>query len=153
MQLNKFSDFALRILIHLAILGDERCSTREIAEQQGLSFNHLAKITRWLAAEGYVETARGRNGGLVLAKDPSEIVIGALLRRSERGSPLVECLRADGGSCLLTPACGLLPILSDAQECFFQHLDQHTLADVIKGHSGMARLVRALQVPKSAVVE
>ena len=144
MQLTKFSDFALRILIHLAVSGDSRCSTREIADQQGLSFNHLAKITQWLAAEGYVKATRGRGGGLVLAKAPDEIVIGELLRKSERGSPLVECLRPDGGTCVLTAACGLLPVLAEAQEQFFQHLDARTLEDVVTGHKGMARLVRSL---------
>ena len=144
MQLTKFSDFALRILIHLAVAGETRCSTREIAEQQGLSFNHLAKITQWLAAEGYVDSTRGRGGGMTLARPPSEISIGELLRKSERGSPLVECLRPDGGSCALTPACGLLPMLSKAQEQFFQVLDSQTLEDVVAGHRGMARLVRSL---------
>jgi len=145
MQITKFSDYALRILIHLAVARDKRLSTREIAEMQGLSFNHLAKISQWLAAEGYVAATRGRGGGMRLAKAPAEISIGALLRKSERGSPLVECMRMDGGRCVLTPACGLLPVLSEAQEAFFQSLDGRSLEDVITGHRRMIPLVESLQ--------
>lgn len=147
MQVTKFSDYALRVLIHLAFAGDERLSARDIAMRQGVSVTHLAKTAQWLASEGYVNAARGRGGGMTLARDPSEISIGLLLRRSEAGSPVVECMREDGGSCALTPACGLMPLLSEAQEAFFAHLDPMTLADVLKRNSGMRRLVASLQTP------
>lgn len=111
---------------------------------QGISVTHLAKIAQWLASEGYVNAARGRGGGMMLARDPSDISIGDLLRKSESGSPLVECLREDGGCCALTPACGLLPVLAGAQEAFFAHLDRVTLAEVLTKKSGMRRLVESL---------
>lgn len=144
MQLTKFSDFALRILIHLAVAGEDRLSARGIAEQQGESVNHMAKIAQWLAAEGYVAATRGRGGGMVLARPAEDISIGQVLRRSEAGSPLVECMHEDGGHCVLTPACGLLPYLGTAQEAFFAALDAVTLKDVIEQKSGMIALVRAL---------
>ena len=145
MQITKFSDYALRVLIHLAVSDAERLSTREIADQQNVSFTHLAKVAQWLASEGYVSASRGRGGGMVLARDPAEISIGQLLRRSEAGSALVECLREDGGCCALTPACGLLPILSGAQEAFFAYLDPKTLNDVLGAQPGMGRLVASLE--------
>ena len=83
MQITKFSDYALRILIHLAVSGGVRLSARDIAEVQGISVTHLAKIAQWLASEGYVNATRGRSGGMTLARDPSGISIGALLRSSE----------------------------------------------------------------------
>ena len=144
MQITKFSDYALRILIHLAVSDRERLSARGIAEMQGISVTHLAKIAQWLASEGYVNAARGRGGGMMLARDPSGISIGDLLRKSESGSPLVECLREDGGCCALTPACGLLPVLAGAQEAFFAHLDRVTLAEVLTKKAGMRRLVESL---------
>ena len=147
MQITKFSDYALRILIHLAVSGGDRLSARDIAEVQGISVTHLAKIAQWLASEGYVNATRGRSGGMTLARDPSGISIGALLRSSEAGSPLVECLRPDGGCCALTPACGLSPVLADAQEAFFAHLDPVTLADVLTKNAGMRRLVASLHAP------
>ena len=144
MQITKFSDFAMRILIHLAVEPEGRVSAREIAEQQGLSFNHLAKIAQWLAAEGYVTASRGRGGGMSLAMAASEISVGKLLRKSEAGSALVECMRCDGGSCVLTPACGLRPLLGEAQEAFFRVLDGKTLQDVLSRDGRMTPLVRSL---------
>lgn len=140
MQLTKFSDYALRILMHLAA-GDRQRSAREIAQAQGLSFNHLAKISQWLAVEGYVEATRGRGGGMRLVRAADDISVGALLRKSEAGSPLVECLGEDGGCCALKPACGLLPYLAEAQEAFFATLDKRSLADVMSRKSGLAKLV------------
>lgn len=148
MQISKFSDYALRILIHLATHEDGLMSTREIAQMQKLPFNHLAKISQWLTHEGYVESLRGRNGGMRLALPPEAISIGGLLRKSERGTPLVECMKEDGGCCVMTPACGLLPILNEAQEMFFATLDSKTLQDVLNGNGGMRNLLRALEINK-----
>ncbi|MGR3623554.1 RrF2 family transcriptional regulator [Pseudophaeobacter sp.] len=151
MQISKFSDYALRILIHLATHEDGLMSTREIAQMQKLPFNHLAKISQWLTHEGYVESLRGRNGGMRLALPPEAISIGGLLRKSERGTPLVECMKEDGGCCVMTPACGLLPILNEAQEMFFTTLDSKTLQDVLNGNGGMRNLLRALEINKGVV--
>ena len=144
MQITKFSDYALRILIHLSANHGQRETAKEIAGRQGVSFNHLAKVSQWLAAEGYVEGTRGRGGGMVLARPAGEISIGALLRKSESGSALVECMRADGGACPLTPACGLTGILAGAQEAFFAHLDDKTLADVIDSGPAVLNLIRSM---------
>ncbi|KIC09062.1 Rrf2 family transcriptional regulator [Leisingera sp. ANG-M1] len=150
MQITKFSDYALRILIHLATHEEGLMSTREIAGMQNLPFNHLAKISQWLTHEGYVESIRGRNGGMRLALPPEAISIGGLLRKSERGTPLVECMKEDGGCCVMTPACGLLPILNEAQEVFFAALDSKTLQDVLNGNRGMKNLIRALEAGRGA---
>lgn len=147
MQITKFSDYALRILLHLAVAGDRQLSARDIAEAQDISFNHLAKIAQWLAAEGYVKSVRGRGGGMRLAMPAEDISIGALLRKSEAGSPLVECMREDGGTCCLTPACGLLPILAEAQEAFFATLDNKSLSDVLSRRGGMLHLLQSLHSP------
>jgi Rrf2 family nitric oxide-sensitive transcriptional repressor len=144
MQISKFSDYALRILVHLAVAEDQRLSAREIANAQQLSFNHLAKISQWLTVEGYVAALRGRGGGMVLAKKPSAISIGELLRKLEAGSSLVECLKDDGGCCVFAGACGLAPMLVGAQEAFFAYLDHYTLEDAVYGKHGMAALVQSL---------
>ncbi|MEM7191054.1 MAG: Rrf2 family transcriptional regulator [Pseudomonadota bacterium] len=147
MQVTKFSDYALRLLIHLAVTPEQRQSVRQIADNHDISFNHLSKVAQWLATEGYVKAVRGRGGGMTLGRSAEEISIGALLRKSESGSALVECMRDDGGACRLTPACGLAPFLSRAQEAFFAALDDTTLADVVAGHPGMRNLVAALSQP------
>ncbi len=148
MQINKFSDFSLRVLIHLAIEPEKTLSTREIAQRQHISISHLAKVSQWLATEGYVTATRGRGGGMVLAKPAKDISIGDVLRKAEAGSPLVECLSPQG-SCAFSPACGLLPLLTGAQEAFFAHLDRFTLRDVINKNSGMQKLVTSLSAQEN----
>lgn len=143
MQLTKFSDYALRILIHLAASEDGVLSAREIALRQNLSVHHLAKIGQWLAAEGYVSASRGRGGGMKLATPADEISVGRLLRKSESGSALVEC-HGEGNQCMFSAACGLSGVLGEAQEAFYQHLENITLSDVLARNTGLSRLAREL---------
>jgi Rrf2 family nitric oxide-sensitive transcriptional repressor len=131
MQITSFSDYALRVLMFLAVCGDEKVSSREIAERHGLSVEHVAKITQFLSREGFVIATRGRGGGLRLARAPADISIGDVLRRSEAGSGPVECLRGGPVSCVLAPICGLTPIFAEASEAFFKSLDARTLAETV----------------------
>jgi len=131
MQIQAFSDFTLRILMYLAVAGDRLVTSREIAETYDLSFDHIAKASQLLAREKYVHAVRGRGGGMRLAKDPCDISIGEILRLTEAGSGLVECMRAGPTRCLIAPVCGLAPILADANEAFFASLDDRTLADAL----------------------
>ncbi|MVO16191.1 RrF2 family transcriptional regulator [Parasedimentitalea huanghaiensis] len=141
MQLSKFSDYALRILIHLAASPDQLLSTRQIAELHDAKYNHLAKITGWLVNEGYAISSRGRGGGLKLAKQPDEINLGKVFRALEADKPLVECMSPDGGNCRFSTACGLSVILDTAQEAFFQSLEQFTLSDLPRMSPGMTKLL------------
>ncbi|HAI29168.1 MULTISPECIES: Rrf2 family transcriptional regulator [unclassified Thalassospira] len=141
MQLNRFTDYALRVMMHLAAANGRLMSTREIADLHEAKYNHLAKVTQWLANEGYIETIRGRSGGIALAKQPDQICIGTLVRKLESQTALVECMREDRGNCRLSVACGLAVVLKDAEESFFRTLDQVTLADVLKRQSGMFDLL------------
>jgi len=144
MQLSMFSDYALRVLMHLATSPDKMLSTRQISDIHDAKYNHMTKVTGWLVAEGYAVALRGRGGGLQLAGAPEDINLGHLLRKLEYDKPLVDCLRADGGSCCLSPACGLTVVLQSAQEAFYKSLDQITLAAAIALRPGMARLLNDL---------
>lgn len=144
MQLSKFSDYALRILIHLAASPDRLLSTRQIAELHSAKYNHLAKVTGWLVQEGYAASSRGRGGGLRLALPPEDINLGKVIRALEADKPLVECWSDDGGSCRFAPACGLSVALAEAQEGFFRCLDAYTLADISGLAPGMKRLLEAV---------
>jgi len=93
-----------------------------------------------------VDATRGRGGGMTLAMDPGDISVGALLRKTEADSPMVECQRSDGGSCAFSPACGLLPMLSGAEEAFFAHLDPLSVEAIVSGHQGMEKLVQSLKI-------
>lgn len=151
MQITKFSDLALRTLIQLAVMPERRFSAREIANLHGASFNHIAKVTQWLAGEGYIRSTRGRSGGISLSRPPDQVLLGELLRKSESGSALVECMRRDGGDCLLSPACGLAPYLREAQEAFFSSLDNVSIQDVVSRNPRMSQLVRSLPSTTSGI--
>lgn len=130
MQLSKFSDYAIRMLMHLAVADKHMLTTRQIAAIHGAKYNHLAKVTQWLVREGYVISLRGRAGGLRLAVETDQINVGTVLRDLESQNELVECMRADGGECILAPKCPLTAALKQAQTAFFDSLSQLTLRDL-----------------------
>jgi Rrf2 family nitric oxide-sensitive transcriptional repressor len=130
MQLTSYSDYSLRVLIYLAVRATERATIEEIAEIYGISKGHLMKVVHKLGQAGYVETVRGRSGGLRLALAPEQIRIGEVIRQTEATMALVECFRPQG-LCRIEAACGLRPILKEALDAFHRTLDGYTLADVI----------------------
>lgn len=153
MQLSMFSDYALRVLVHLANSPETLLSTRQIADIHNAKFNHLSKVTTWLVTNGYVESSRGRGGGLRLAILPEEINLGKLLRQLEADKPLVECFNSATNTCQLVPACGLMFALKDAQEAFFQALDHTTIANVMSGTPNMSKLIQTLNLTTQKPVE
>jgi Rrf2 family nitric oxide-sensitive transcriptional repressor len=141
MQLDKFTDYALRVLMTLAVRAPERVPTSEIAALFDLSDHHLSKVATQLAREGFVASERGRNGGLILARAADQISVGAVVRAMKRDDPVVECFGANR-SCLILPACGLRNPLAEAQEAFFATLDRYTLAEVTRSGSVLASLLK-----------
>ncbi len=142
MHISRFSDYSLRVLIFLAA-GDERATARTIADAYRISFHHVAKAAQFLAREGFVVATRGRSGGLRLAQPAEEISLGEVLRKSEAGSALVECMKADDASCAIMPVCELADVLGTAQEAFFTYLDDKTLAEVTSNKACLRKLLTA----------
>jgi Rrf2 family nitric oxide-sensitive transcriptional repressor len=131
LRLTEFTDFGLRAMMRLAAEPGRLFTTDEIAALFGISRHHLTKIVQQLSRSGYIVTARGAGGGIRLARPPERIRLGELVRSLERGQALVECFRADGGACALTPACRLKGKLAGAQRAFYRELDHATLADCL----------------------
>ena len=129
MRLTSFTDYGLRALMRIAAEPDRVHSTAEIAEEFGISRNHLTKAMSVLAAAGFVETHRGKGGGAVLARPARELRLGEIVLELERGQALVECFAPDGGACAITPVCRLRGILAGAQSQFIDALNGFTLAD------------------------
>lgn len=142
MQIDKFTDYALRVLTALAVRAPERVTTSRIAAAYGISENHLSKVTTRLAREGFVTSERGRTGGLTLARPADRIRVGDVVRAMKREDPVVECFGPDK-SCRILPACVLRAVLAEAQEAFFATLDRHTLADVTRSRRALAALLDA----------
>jgi len=148
MHLTRYSDYSLRVLIFLAAKRDDELATiPEIAGAYGISRAHLMKVVQLLGQLGYVETLRGRNGGLKLGMTPEKIKVGQVLRQTEESFQLVDCFSADATGargCAITPACKLRGMLAEALQAFLGVLDRYTLADIVEGRA--APLRRLLQM-------
>ena len=142
MQLTLHSDYALRVLIHLAVHRERRVTAEEIARAYGISHTHLTKVVQRLGHEGFVETIRGRGGGLRLAREPETIGLGQVIRVTE-SLALVECFGPDPEACVITPVCGLRVALGEALEAFLGVLDEKSLADVVRRPGSLRRRLAA----------
>ncbi|TXL63522.1 RrF2 family transcriptional regulator [Zeimonas arvi] len=130
MRLAEYTDFTLRVLMYCAVNADRLVTVGELAEQHGVSKNHLMKIVSDLANQGILETIRGRGGGLRLSRAPDEIRVGGIVRRSETDFRLVECFDGRTNTCTLTPTCRLRHLFEGALAAYFRELDGATLADI-----------------------
>ena len=139
MRMTLHTDFALRILIYLAVNPDQRATVSEIAEVYGLSRHHLSKVAQTLRDQDMVEAVRGRGGGLRLSKLPAQINIGTLVRASEEDFALVECMGK--GACIISPACRLKGIFAEALTSIMDILDRYSLADVLGNRAELAPLL------------
>lgn len=132
MQLTQFTDFGLRTLLYLAVHKDRMVPVAEISAAYGISNHHLVKVAHNLARLGFVESARGRGGGLRLARDPADIGVGEVVRATEPNFHLVECFDRGHNTCPIVPACELVRALGQAREAFLAALDAVCLADLLR---------------------
>lgn len=141
MRLARMTDYAIRLLIYLAQHRARLCTIAEVASAYKISQTHLMKITHQLALAGWLETTRGKGGGIRLAKAPQDIRLGDVVRTMEPDFFIVECF-ATGNSCTLSGSCALTGVMDGALCRFMEHLDTHTLTDMLPPPSGAARPIR-----------
>jgi Rrf2 family nitric oxide-sensitive transcriptional repressor len=142
MKLSLFTDYSLRVLMFAALKG-ESFSLSEVAESYDISRHHLVKVVNYLAKLGYLETRRGRGGGIALGMQPEDIRIGMVVRRTEDSPFIVECFDKQHNTCPINGTCRLKGALAQAVNAFYETLDRHTLRDLVAGVDG-ARLNRIL---------
>ncbi|WP_028996500.1 RrF2 family transcriptional regulator [Azohydromonas australica] len=158
MRLTAMTDYALRLLMHVAQHPQRLCTIAEVARAYAISEAHLMKVTHRLALGGWLETVRGKGGGMRLARAPQDIHLGAVVRSMEPDFALVECFDAPAPSacprhgtahpgCRLDGCCALSGVIAGALQSFMQYLDDHTLADVMPGAPQPPRVV-ALPLPR-----
>nr|WP_174507315.1 Rrf2 family transcriptional regulator [Acinetobacter sp. Marseille-Q1620] len=128
MQLNKFTDYALRILMYISRPRDMPYTIAEIAEDLHVSQNHLVKIVHFMGKQDWIMTTRGKGGGIRLNPEALELKLGTIVRILQGNQQIVEC---NTPPCVFRSNCGLKGILDHALNEFYQSLDQYTLADVL----------------------
>ena len=143
MQLTRYTDYSLRVLLYLAVHADRLVTISEISDAYGISRNHLVKVVHELGGLGFVRTQRGKAGGMELARPAAEINVGDVVRHTEKTLTVVNC---NTPLCPIRPACELRDILFDARDAFLAVLDQHTLRDLTERERG-PELRRLLNAP------
>lgn len=145
MRLTTKTNLAARVLMACAANEGVTLRTAEIARMCNASVNHLLQVVNALQAHGFVETIRGRSGGLRLARPPVEISIGEVFRVFEAGVPFAECFEPETNTCPLTGACRLRSYVAQAVEAFYRELDRVTLQDLVKGNCGLIGLLEVAE--------
>ena len=170
MRLTNYSDYALRSLIYLAVRPEPPllANISDIADSYSISKSHLTKIIHQLGQLGYIESVRGKNGGIRLARAPKDINLGVLIKQMEPDFDLVECFatppnakssddRQAGSTglamtfidettdnprgCVISPACQLKSVFFEALTAFINVLERYTLADILNNEDELASLL------------
>lgn len=140
MRLKAYTDYALRVLMHLAARPDRLSSIGEMARTYRISHNHLMKVVQDLRKEGFVDSVRGRSGGIRLARPPEDISVGEVVRHTEASFDLVDC-----ASCVIAPACSLTAALHEARRAFMAVLDGYSLESLVADRQrGLRELIETL---------
>ncbi|MGI9285706.1 MAG: Rrf2 family transcriptional regulator [Pseudomonadales bacterium] len=138
MQLTKYTDLSLRVMMHLSLEPNQLDTIKDIAERYHVSRNHLVKVVHQLVNLGYLQSVQGRGGGITLAKPASKINVGKVVRQMEKSLNVIDCVAEN---CPLTPSCILKRAVNEATKSFLQVLDTYTVADLVKNRTQLLRLI------------
>jgi Rrf2 family transcriptional regulator, nitric oxide-sensitive transcriptional repressor len=149
MRLTVYSDYALRLLMYLAVRTDRLSTIPDVAQAYSISSNHLMKVVHQLGQAGYIETIRGRNGGMRLARPAAEIMVGEVIRFTEPDMDIVPCFQPENHTCPLRRACRLKAALDKARQAFLAVLDDYTIGDLTE-MGGPLRVMLGIQTSSEA---
>jgi len=150
MKLTQYSDLGLRMLMYLALRSDDSVTIQEVSDRFSISKNHLVKISHQLTKTGLIESSRGRNGGVKLARKPDEITVAAALLATEDNFDLVECF-TESNHCVISDVCKLSGVFHDARQAFFEVLAETTLADLVKSRKSLEGAL--IPAPRQSIVK
>ncbi|WP_426105129.1 RrF2 family transcriptional regulator [Massilia sp. TSP1-1-2] len=131
MRLTAYTDYSLRTLIFLAMNREQLVTIQDIADAHGIAKNHLTKVVHHLGTLGYIDTVRGRNGGLRLGREPADINVGEVVRYTETDFHMASCFDVASAGCMYAAACALKGVLGQATAAFLDVLDAVTLEQMI----------------------
>ena len=142
MELSRFTDYALRVLMYTASRDSEKVTLRELADAYRISHHHLVKIVHRLGTLGYLRNQRGRSGGILLGRPAQDIKVGEVVRHTETHLNLVECFSVQTDACRISSVCQLKGALFEARDAFLAVLDGYTVADLVQNRRGILRLIQ-----------
>lgn len=141
MRLTTRTNLAMRTLMYCAVHRGQTVRTAEVAQACHASENHLGQVINQLGQAGFIETVRGRGGGIKLAKAPDQVTLGQVFRVFEAGVPFAECFKGSADcQCPLVPYCRFRDALSGALEAFYAALDEITVESLVAGNDGLYEL-------------
>ena len=161
MRLTDYTDYSLRVMLYLAVRPEGLSTIQDISDAYGISKNHLMKVVQRLGELGWVETVRGRNGGLRLHARSRALSIGVVVRKTENDFSIVGCFADDAEAhrrCVIQAHCRLKGVFAAARDAFLAELDKHTVGDLahpageLAGLLGIVRLVPAGGMGPAGVV-
>ena len=141
MRLTLHTDYSLRVLIHVGVAEGKLVTINDIAKTYGISKQHLMKVVNKLSQKGYLDTVRGRGGGIRLNRPPHDISIGEVVRQTEETLAVVGCLE-QRGYCPIQRVCELRGVYDEATRAFLAVLDGYTLADLMKPRRALSSLLQ-----------
>ena len=150
MRITKRTNIAVRLLMFCASSPDRLVTKAEIARRCNTSESHLAQIINRLARLGYLNTQRGRTGGVMLGQPADQITVGAVFRALEENTPVAECFADVDNTCPLVDACRLRLALADALEAFYAHLDEVTLDALVCNNDALFTIFSSTPCMKRA---
>ena len=141
MRLTTRTNLATRVLMSCAVNDGVILRSADLAQRTNASLNHMLQVVNTLQEHGFIETIRGRTGGLRLARPAEEISLGDVFRIFEGRIAFAECFDPETNTCPLHSTCRLRSYLTRAVEAFFHEMDMVTLADLVTGNCGLAALL------------
>ncbi|MDG0023090.1 Rrf2 family transcriptional regulator [Trinickia sp. Y13] len=144
MRLTDYTDYALRVLLFLAVREEGLSTIQDISDAYGISKNHLMKVVQRLGELGWIDTVRGRNGGLRLNQRSLALTIGQVVRATEGDFAIVGCFAREGAeprSCVIEPQCRLKHVFESARGAFLAELDRYTLRELASPAAPLADLL------------
>jgi Rrf2 family nitric oxide-sensitive transcriptional repressor len=153
MRLTDYTDYSLRVMLYLAIRPEGLTTIQEISDAYGISKNHLMKVVQRLGELGWIETVRGRNGGLKLNERSAGLTIGEVVRKTENDFVIVGCFAGDDEAhrhCVIQPHCRLKGVFAAARDAFLAELDKHTVGELAEPASELATLLGIVRFVPSA---
>ena len=141
MKLTAFTDYSLRVLIYLAADTTRRATIAEIAKAFDVSENHLTKVVHFLGKQGWIDTVRGKGGGIRLAMPPQQVSVGKVVRGTEGAAMPADCFAEDDDRCVIDGSCRLKGVLGEAVKAFYAVLDRYTLADLSRNRQSLGKVL------------